>query len=85
MFKVDLVITNPDGQQATLTQAFEFRYPAPTVSGVAPAAGAVAGGDTVTIAGTGFQAGATVTFGGRPAVVQSVSPTEIVVLTPSML
>jgi hypothetical protein len=37
--------------------------PAPTVSSVNPATGNVAGGTSVTITGTNFQSGATVTFG----------------------
>ena len=39
----------------------------PTVSAVAPAAGTTLGGTTVTITGTNFAAGATVTIGGTPA------------------
>ncbi len=39
----------------------------PTVSAVAPASGTTLGGTTVTITGTNFAAGATVTIGGTPA------------------
>jgi hypothetical protein len=83
--KFDLVITNDDGQQATISGAFDFQHPAPQIAALDPVAGPIAGGTTVTIQGTGFRPGATVTFGGRPATVQSVTPTEIVCVTPSML
>lgn len=39
----------------------------PTVAGIAPASGVTAGGTTVTITGTNFAFGATVTIGGVPA------------------
>ena len=41
--------------------------PAPTVSSITPVSGTTAGGTPVTITGTGFLAGATVSFGGTPA------------------
>lgn len=41
--------------------------PAPTVSGVSPVSGSIVGGTPVTITGTNFAAGATVTFGGTAA------------------
>jgi hypothetical protein len=40
---------------------------APTVTAVSPASGSVVGGTPVTVTGTGFAAGAAVTFGGVPA------------------
>lgn len=58
----------------------------PFVSSIEPTSGTCAGGDTVTINGGRFGASAAalrVLFGGRPASVQSVSETRIVVLTPS--
>lgn len=58
----------------------------PFISSITPTAGSCAGGDTVTINGGRFgnaAAGIRVTFGGRPATVQTVSDTRIVVLTPS--
>ena len=53
----------------------------PTVSGVSPAIGSGAGGTTVTVSGTGFQAGATVTFGGSAATVTSLTATSITLIT----
>jgi hypothetical protein len=85
MPKVDIVITNDDGKQAVLSASFDFQFPAPSLDGVSPSVGSVAGGETVTLAGSGFRPGCSVTFGGRQATVQSVTPSEVVVVTPSML
>jgi hypothetical protein len=55
----------------------------PTVSAVAPSAGTTLGGTTVTITGTNFAAGATVTIGGTPATDVAVqSATAITARTP---
>jgi len=58
----------------------------PFISSITPASGSCAGGDTVTINGGRFGTDAEsvrVTFGGRPATIQTVSDTRIIVLTPS--
>ena len=47
--------------------------PAPTVAGVSPNSGPTGGGTSVTITGTNFAAGATVTFGGAAATNVNVS------------
>ncbi|HYH47075.1 MAG TPA: M12 family metallo-peptidase, partial [Thermoanaerobaculia bacterium] len=58
--------------------------PAPVVSAVSPKSGTTAGGTAVTITGTGFQAGATVTFGGSAASsVVVVNSTRITAVTPA--
>ena len=81
--KVDVVVTNSDGQSATLTQAFTYSLPAPTISSVSPNSGPTTGGTPVTIIGTSFQTGATVTFGALPATnVVVVSATSITANTP---
>ena len=81
--KVDVVVTNSDGQSATLTQAFTYALPGPTISSVAPNTGPNTGGTSVTITGTNFQSGATVTFGALPATdVIVVSATSITARTP---
>jgi hypothetical protein len=55
----------------------------PTVSAVAPAAGTTLGGTTVTITGTNFAAGATVTIGGTAATDVAVQgPTTLTARTP---
>lgn len=56
----------------------------PLWQGVAPLSGTIAGGTTVTIAGGGFSAGATVAFGGVPATdVQVLSDTIVTAVTPA--
>lgn len=75
---VDVVVNNPDGQSGRLSGAFTYVASAPpapappapvapTVTGASPASGTTAGGTTVTLTGTGFAAGATVTFDGTAA------------------
>ena len=49
---------------------------APTVSASAPATGLLAGGTDVTITGTGFGPGATVTIGGAPCTGVAVAPSH---------
>jgi hypothetical protein len=53
------------------------------LASVAPAVGSPQGGDTVNITGGGFDPPVRVTFNGTPAVVQSVTPDRIRVITPS--
>jgi len=56
----------------------------PVVAALFPKSGTTAGGTPVTIAGSGFQAGASVTFGGTPASsVVVVNATTITAVTPA--
>jgi heme/copper-type cytochrome/quinol oxidase subunit 2 len=81
--KVDVLVTNPDSQSATLPQSFTYALPGPTVAGVSPNTGPTSGGTPVTITGTNFQSGATVTFGAQAATdVVVVSSTSITARTP---
>ena len=65
---VNVVVTNPGGQSATSTSGYTYTgTAAPTVTGVNPTSGPTAGGTSITISGTGFAAGATVTVGGSAA------------------
>lgn len=58
--------------------------PAPTVAAVSPVSGSTAGGTPVTISGTNFAAGASVTFGGAAATsVTVVNATTITAVTPA--
>ena len=50
------------GQSGSLASGFTYVAP-PTVSSVSPNGGTTAGGTSVTITGTNFASGATVTFG----------------------
>ena len=66
----DVTVTNTDAQHGTLSQAFTYTSvsnPLPTVTAISPNKGSVSGGTAVTITGTGFQTGASVTFGGTLA------------------
>ena len=58
--------------------------PLPKLTGISPTSGSTAGGTPVTLTGSGFVNGATVTFGGYPATtVVFVSKTELTVRTPA--
>jgi hypothetical protein len=66
--QVNVVVRNPNTQSSTLPNAFTYAAaPAPTVSTVSPTSGTAAGGTPVTISGTNYVSGATVTFGGTTA------------------
>jgi hypothetical protein len=84
---VNVIVTNSDTQSGTLTQGFTYTAvsnPAPTLTGISPASGTAAGGTAVTITGTGFLAGATVSLGGTQATgVTVMSSTTITALTPA--
>jgi len=81
--QVNVVVTNYDGQSATLTNGFEY-IPPPTITGVIPSNGSTVGGDAVTITGTGFRNGATVKFGqNESAGVTVVNSTTITAATPA--
>lgn len=75
---VDVVVTNPAGQSVRLPEAYTY---APLgISAVSPKTGLI--GDVVRIVGTGFAAGATVTFGSVSARVVDASGTVIRALAP---
>ncbi len=80
---VTVKVTNPGGQNGSLTNGFTY-IAQPTVSSVSPSSGSTLGGTAVTITGTNFAAGATVTFGGTAATnVVVVSSTSITATTPA--
>jgi len=79
---VDVVVSNANAS-ATGTGAFYY-FPIPTVTGVAPATGLIAGGRTVTITGSGFNEGAGVRFDGVEAQgVIFVNDTTLTAVTPA--
>jgi glucose/arabinose dehydrogenase len=84
---VDVVVTNTDTKTGTLTSGYTYTAasnPAPTVTSINPTTGVTTGGTTVTITGTGFLAGATVSFGGTAATgVALVNSTTITASTPA--
>jgi uncharacterized protein YegL len=57
-------------------------YPAPMITSIEPNKGLISGGETVIIKGKNFRQGAKVYFGSHLATIQSISSTEISVLTP---
>jgi hypothetical protein len=83
-----VIVTNPDGQSATLAAGFTFVAPAPgptdpTLTGVSPPSGPTAGGTLVTLTGTNFVNGGVVTFGGvAGTIVGQVFTTQLTVSTP---
>jgi hypothetical protein len=81
---VDITVTNPGGTSTTSSaDQFTYIYPVPTVSGISPATGPVAGGTSVTITGTGFTGTTAVQFGTADAPGFTVdSDTQITVPSP---
>jgi hypothetical protein len=80
---VTVTVTNPGAVSGSLANGFTYVV-VPTVSSVSPNNGATTGGTAVTITGTNFAAGATVTFGGTAATnVVVVSGTSITATTPA--
>ncbi len=80
---VDVTVTNVDSQTGTLTNAYTYD-PAPTLSSIVPPAGALGGGTTVTLTGSGFLAGASVTIGGAACgSINIISATSITCVTPA--
>jgi FKBP-type peptidyl-prolyl cis-trans isomerase FkpA len=69
---------------ATLIFDIELVAVGPTVDAVDPASGPTAGGTSVTITGTGFLSGLTVTFGGTSATnITVVNSTSVTATTPA--
>ena len=84
---VNVVVTNPGGQSVTLTNGYTYASapaPAPTVSSITPNNGTTAGGTPVTINGSNFVSGATVSIGLVAATnVSVVNSTTINATTPA--
>jgi hypothetical protein len=81
---VDVVVTTAGGTTSTAPAArFEyFAQSVVTVTGVDPGLGSAAGGTSITVRGTGFQTGATVSLGGTAATnVVIVNATTITAVT----
>jgi len=80
---VTVTVTNPGVPGGSLANGYTYVV-VPTVSSVSPNNGTTAGGTAVTITGTNFAAGATVTIGGTAATnVVVVSGTQITATTPA--
>ncbi len=84
---VDVTATTGNGA-STPSTADEFSFgapilPVPTVTGVSPDSGPVAGGTTVIVSGTDLAANATVDFGGVPATGVSCTTTQCTAVAPA--
>ena len=80
---VTVTVTNPGALSGSLANGYTYVV-VPTVTSVSPNNGPAAGSTAVTITGTNFAAGATVTFGGTAATnVVVVSGTQITATTPA--
>ena len=79
---VNVTVTNPGGQNATLWGFTYSEAPGPTVSLISPASGPNDGGTAVTITGTSFSS-PTVTVCDVNAPVTSWASTQVVITTPA--
>lgn len=83
----DVVVANPDGQQATLVAGLTYApppaAPPPALTSLAPTGATTAGGVEVTILGADLSPLATATFGGLPAERLSGTSTALVVRVPA--
>lgn len=80
---VSVLVAGPSGAVGGLVAGYTYELAIPRLTSVSPSTGALAGGTTLTLSGSGFAPGATVTIGGQTApTVSAVSPMQIVVATP---
>ena len=81
--KVSVQVTNADGMSSSVAGAFTYTAPSLAVSSVTPNSGGTAGGTVVTITGSNFASGATVSFGGSAASgISFVSANQLKATTP---
>jgi hypothetical protein len=83
MGTVSLAVVNPSGKGVLLPSAFTYRTTAPSVTNVEPKTGPAAGGTEVTISGTGFQSGVSVSVNGLLGTVLSATSTTLKVRMPA--
>ena len=80
---VDVIVTNPNGLSDTLSSGFTF-LSHPDVTSIDPVSGTELGGTSVTISGSDFQSGSTVTFGDSAAIdIVVISSGTITAVTPA--
>ncbi|MBZ0134882.1 MAG: IPT/TIG domain-containing protein [Planctomycetes bacterium] len=81
--QVDVVVTHPTLGSDTEVSGFEY-VAAPIITNINPATGTTAGGDSITITGSGFVGVTSVTFDGTPGLNLNVTgPTSLTVDTPA--
>jgi phosphatidylserine/phosphatidylglycerophosphate/cardiolipin synthase-like enzyme len=75
---VDIVVTVPNGQTASLPAAFTYADPPPppAIAAISPSSGSMNGGTQFVVSGTGFRYGAVVSFGGPPAPIGTGIPAQ---------
>ncbi|MEM7166913.1 MAG: IPT/TIG domain-containing protein [Planctomycetota bacterium] len=78
---VDVVVANANGS-STLTGGFTYAAP-PVLSSLAPSSGSPLGGTIVTLTGSNFTPGDSVTFDGAAAVVTYDNSNQLTVTTPA--
>jgi PKD repeat protein len=80
---VSITVINPDGGSATLNNAYTYTAQPPTLTSVSPTSGSTTGGTVLTLTGTQFVSGATVSVGGTAATnVTVTSATSITATAP---
>jgi hypothetical protein len=81
---VNVTVTTAGGTSA-ISAADRYAYDAvPTLTSISPASGPISGGNTVTISGTQFVAGATVQFGSSaPIAATNVAATQLTAVAPA--
>ncbi|SDH20085.1 IPT/TIG domain-containing protein [Agrococcus jejuensis] len=78
---VSVVVTTPGGTSAPLVYRV---LPSPLMAALSPSVGSTAGGDVVTVTGSGFDAGTTqVTVDGTTVPATVLSPTSLTFVTPA--
>ncbi|HEV2246035.1 MAG TPA: IPT/TIG domain-containing protein [Terriglobia bacterium] len=81
--KVNVQVTTADGMSSSVPGVFTYTASSPEVSSVTPNSGGTAGGTVVTITGSNFASGATVSFGGSAASgISFVSANQLRATTP---
>lgn len=81
---VDVIVTNPDGRRGQLTGGYTYAdVPPASIRFVSPNTGSTGGSTPLTITGTGFQSGATVTIDGIARTVYVANSTTIFLSSPA--
>jgi hypothetical protein len=81
---VSVEITTADGASSSASGAFTYTNSPPAISGISPTSGDSTGGTVVTIAGSNFVSGATVSFGGSAASsISFVNSSQLKATTPA--
>jgi hypothetical protein len=81
---VETVVVNNGVGTATLLNAFTYVASAPTITSIVPTSGTSSGGTSVTISGSNFIPGTTVTIGGQATTSTTVvNATTITAVTPA--